>query len=159
MLQFHVLSAVTIIINIYGLFWFVLQQVGQEVEHCGAYYHAFFSFVNPIANPNGICFSYGYTIGSACGLLRFTDNAQEKDIAYQKGAAMKAVDISVPQERRSFQKAQATIFAQAPAKIADRVESLRDIQSKAPLKAKETKEKTSKKRKATQFSKTNQPKK
>jgi hypothetical protein len=114
--------------------------------------------VNPIDNPNGICFSYGYTIGSALGLLRFIDNAQSRDIAYQDGAVMNPVDITDPIERREFEKSQATIFAQKPAGTADRVDMLRTIQSKAPLKAKDTKKAAKKRKSASQFSNINQPK-
>ena len=133
------------------LFLFVLQRVGQEVEHCGMFYHAFLTFVNPIANPKGLCFSYGYTIGSDLSLLRFVDHAPGSLIAYQDGPFMKQVDIGSKKARRNFEKEQAKSFSQKPAATADKVEILRTTQREASMKAKVTKDVAKKRKSATQF--------
>jgi hypothetical protein len=85
-------------------FDFVLQEVGEEVEHCGAYYHAFVTLINPILNPRLVCLSLGYKIVSSRALAQFINHAPEDVLGYQnnKGEIVPE-DLTKPAKRAKFQ--------------------------------------------------------
>jgi hypothetical protein len=68
--------------NNHSRFDFVLQRVGEEIEHCGAFYHSFITFVNPISNPQLVCLSIGYMILSARALTQYMNNAPVEEIGF-----------------------------------------------------------------------------
>ena len=85
-------------------FDFVLQGVGEEVEHCGAYYHAFITFINPVLNPKLVCLSLGYTIVSSRAFAQFINHAPKEVLGYQnRRGEIVPEDLTNPAKRAKFQ--------------------------------------------------------
>jgi hypothetical protein len=76
-------AELTWIVQHLNYFNIVLQRVGQEVEHCEAFYHAFLTFVNPSFNPKLVCLSLGYMIVSARAFSQFINHAPSELVGYQ----------------------------------------------------------------------------
>jgi hypothetical protein len=74
------------------------------VEHCGAYYHAFITFINPVLNPKLVCLSLGYTIVSSRAFAQFINHAPKEVLGYQnRRGEIVPEDLTNPAKRAKFQ--------------------------------------------------------